>query len=63
MIQVKNSIAGSVLDKNPELWSDKEGEEHGYGVRQIRGMVEKYGGLCQFYEEDGMFCAVTMIPA
>ena len=29
VIQVKNSIVGSVLDKNPELWSDKEGEEHG----------------------------------
>ncbi len=48
VIQVKNSIDGSVLDKNPELWSDKEGEEHGYGVRQIRRIAEKYGGLCQF---------------
>lgn len=63
VIQVKNSIDGSVLEGNPGLWSEREGEEHGYGVRQIRGMVEKYGGLCQFYEEDGMFCAVAMIPA
>lgn len=29
----------------------------------IRRIVDKYDGLCQFYEEENMFCAVAMIPA
>lgn len=66
-IQVKNSIVKSVLAENPDLQSTKEIENekgsHGYGVRQIRRIVEKYEGLCQFYEEDHMFCAVAMIPS
>lgn len=62
-IQVKNSIARSVLGENPQLQSGKAGEEHGYGVGQIRQIVGKYGGECQFYEEDQMFCAVAMIPS
>ncbi len=62
-ILVKNSIAESVLEKNPHLLSGKEGDGHGYGVGQIRRIVDKYDGLCQFYEEENMFCAVAMIPA
>ncbi len=66
-IQVKNSISKSVLENNPDLKSTKEkkdGEEaHGYGVTQIRRIVEKYEGLFQFYEKDDMFCAVAMIPS
>lgn len=61
-IQVKNRIVRSVLEENPLLQSGKTGEGHGYGVGQIRHIVEKYGGECQFYEEKEMFCAVAMIP-
>ena len=62
-IQVKNSIARSVLEKNPQLKSEKAGEEHGYGVGQIRQIIGKYGGECQFFEKDEMFCAVALIPS
>lgn len=66
-IQVKNSVAKSVLADNPSLQSRKEiqneKEAHGYGVLQIRRIVEKYEGLCRFYEEDHMFCAEVMIPS
>lgn len=63
-ILVKNSILKSVFEQNPELKSTKaEPETHGCGIRQIRSLAEKYDGLCQFYEENGMFCAAVMIPA
>lgn len=62
-IQVKNSVARSVLLDNPSLSSSKDEESHGYGVRQIRDIVEKYEGLSRFYEEGGMFCVEVMIPA
>lgn len=61
-IQVKNSVVGSVLVDNPALCSTKSEGHHGYGVRQIRDLIEKYEGLCRFYEQDGMFCAEAMIP-
>lgn len=62
-IQVKNSIVHPVLSDNPKLHSSKEEENHGYGVRQIRDIVEKYEGLSRFYEEEDMFCVEVMIPA
>lgn len=62
-IIVKNRISGSVLDKNPGLISDKaEPESHGIGISRIREITEKYHGLCDFYEEDGWFCAAAYIP-
>lgn len=61
-ICVKNRIAGSVFGKNPELQTTKEEEGHGYGILQVKEVVEKYEGLADFYEEDLMFVACVMIP-
>ena len=53
VITVKNRIAESVLEKNPELHSTKaDGEKHGFGVGQIKEIVESYGGMTDFYEEE-----------
>ncbi|MBQ9382767.1 MAG: GHKL domain-containing protein [Ruminiclostridium sp.] len=62
-ILVKNKIARSVLSENPGLASSKpEKASHGMGVPQIRSICEKYGGMCDFYEEDGYFCVSSFIP-
>lgn len=62
-IVVKNKISGSVLKRNPKLISNKaEPESHGIGILQIKEIVEKYNGMCDFYEEDGWFCAGVFIP-
>ena len=62
-ILVKNKITDSVLGKNPGLATEKtDKERHGMGVSQIKGIAEKYKGLCDFYEEDGFFCACVFIP-
>lgn len=62
-ILVRNRIAESVLEKNPQLLSAKpDGAAHGMGILQVRSIVEKYQGLCDFYEEDGCFCACAFIP-
>ena len=78
VISVKNRIAESVLEKNPELRSTKkndeggagldddtaaDGEKHGFGVNQIKEIVESYGGLTDFYEEDGFFIVNMFIPS
>ena len=61
-ILVKNSISQSVLSENPQLLSTKEGASHGMGIVQIKAIVEKYYGLCDFYEEENWFCAGAFIP-
>lgn len=62
-IVVKNRFSSSVLERNPKLTSDKpEPGSHGLGVPQIKEIVEKYNGMCDFYEEDGWFCAGAFIP-
>ena len=71
VISVKNRISKSVLDENPELKSTKnigeggvtaDGEKHGFGVNQIKEIIEFYGGLTDFYEEDGFFIVNMFVP-
>lgn len=62
-IFVKNRISHSVLAVNPQLASTKADViSHGMGIGQIRTIVEKYDGMCNFLEEDGFFCACAFIP-
>ena len=63
VITVKNRIASSVLEVNPDMRSTKEDDEkHGFGVKQIKGTVELYEGMTDFYEEDGYFIVNIFIP-
>lgn len=61
VITVKNSIDGSVLDNNPELASSKAEPGHGYGMKQMRAVTEKYEGNIDIYEKDGMFIVSVML--
>ena len=57
-IIVKNSIAKSVLEKNPELKTDNADKSaHGLGVESVRKIAEKHGGSVEFREEGKMFVA------
>ncbi len=62
MITVANSILQSVLNVNSELkTSKKEVELHGFGVKSIETIAEKYGGSVDFYEENlTFFCRVIL---
>lgn len=63
-ITVKNKIDRSVLETNPDLRSTKaESDTHGYGVKQIMTITEKYNGMVDIYEDNGMFCISIMIPS
>lgn len=55
-IIVKNRIEESVLDQNPDLKTTKANKkQHGYGVKNIRSIVEKLGGMMRYFEEQDMF--------
>jgi len=57
-IVVKNGISKSVLDNNPNLETSKSDRSaHGFGIRSIRSIAEKYDGSVDFWEENGKFIA------
>ena len=61
MFNVKNSIDSSVLTDNPSLKTTKTSEGHGLGTVIIREIAEKYDGVCDFYEEDDLFCCNVLL--
>lgn len=60
VIVVKNSIRESVLETNPTLSSTKEEPGHGFGLKQIRSITEKYDGMLDIYEKNQMFVVSIM---
>ncbi len=55
-IVMKNTVGMPVLEKNHDLNSTKEDKSiHGFGIRNIRTIVEEYGGMINFFEEDNFF--------
>lgn len=62
MITVSNSILQPVLSNNSELKTTKrKAALHGFGVKSIRTIAEKYGGSVDYYEENlTLFCRVIL---
>lgn len=55
-IELENSIAGPVLEQNPNLQSQKKDpERHGFGMESIYRMIEKYQGDYSRWEEPHRF--------
>ena len=62
-ILMKNTIDKSVLDANSELrTTKKEKAYHGFGVKNIKRIIDKYNGFIDYYEEDGYFVCDIMLP-
>lgn len=62
IITVINDIDFSVLSDNPDLNTSKTDiSSHGYGVKTIKSIAEKYNGQASFYEENNKFvCQVNL---
>lgn len=55
-ITIRNSISHSVLKDNPNLETTKpDKSDHGFGIKTIKSIVEKYDGTTDFYEENLIF--------
>lgn len=61
VITIKNSIDDSVLESNPQLLSTKKEVEHGFGIKQMKSIVEKYNGHLDIYEKKNMFVVSIML--
>ena len=63
-LKVSNSIDESVLVKNPKLETTKTDEKfHGIGLGQVKGLVSKYDGMFDVWEENDMFHVQVMVEA
>lgn len=64
-IVVENSIAKSVLKTNPGFLTTKRNHElHGYGMKSITEIVDKYSGEITYEENDQMMnCKVILLKS
>ena len=62
-ILVRNRVLSSVLADNPNLKTTKENaDHHGFGIRIIRDVAERNGGMTDIFEQDGYFTVQVLIP-
>ena len=60
IITVKNTIDASVLENNPDFITTKQEEGHGFGMKQIQKITDKYDGMLDLYEKNGFFIISVM---
>ncbi len=60
---MKNSIDKSVLGENKNLNTTKSDKKnHGFGIKNIKRVVDRYNGIIQYYEKDNYFICDILIP-
>lgn len=63
VIQVENTYGEKIEFENGLPKTSKEDKgSHGFGVRSIKAMAEKYGGSIHVNADDGMFTMTILIP-
>lgn len=60
LLELRNSVSGTVLFEDGMPRSQKPGG--GTGTKSILHITQKYGGMCQFKQEDGMFFTRIVLP-
>lgn len=61
-IVLANSVKEDILTSNPTLKTTKQKKDgHGYGIKNVRKVVQKYHGLIRFYENSGMFVSDILL--
>lgn len=62
ILTVQNSSSGNVLENNPDLKTTKSNPSyHGYGIRLIRQIAEKYNGATDFSATKESFICRVML--
>ena len=62
-IKIINSVDIDVFKNNPELTTSKEDpEKHGFGIKSIRDITQKYNGTVNFYQNNNLFVLSINIP-
>ena len=59
VIRFENACDGAV---DPALRTHKEGGVHGYGLKNVRSILERHDGSMQIHSEGGRFVLTMLIP-
>ena len=63
IIKFENYFEGNLLYEGGELQSTKKNKlNHGFGVKSIKNVTEKYGGTVKIDANDNWFSVLAMIP-
>ncbi|MDE6356411.1 MAG: GHKL domain-containing protein [Clostridia bacterium] len=63
IIRCENTFNGQLKTRDGELLTTKrERQNHGYGVKSIKTVAEKYGGTVNYAVNDGIFSLGVVIP-
>ena len=60
-ISVTNSMTGTPK-RHGKTYKTTKGEDHGFGLMRIDGIVKKYGGYLKREHEEGVFGTEIMLP-
>ena len=61
-IAVTNSAGGEVKKINLEYITTKMGQDHGFGLKRIDKIVNKYNGFVNRQNEEGVFATEIILP-
>jgi len=59
-VTIKNSIPRGYTAENLQT-SKSDIKNHGFGIKSIRHIADKYNGLCDFYTEDDVFISFVLL--
>lgn len=63
IIVISNSVNKDVINENPNLNTNKNNLElHGFGIKSIKRIANKYNGFADFYQEKNIFYCVVKLP-
>lgn len=60
-ISVINSVGGALKKQNGAYQTTKAGS-HGFGLRRVDALIEKYGGYRNRQDEGDVFATEVMLP-
>lgn len=62
LFHIENPIADEKKNESRKNLKTHKGGGHGYGVKIVRRITEKYNGYCEFNLNDNIFAADVMLP-
>lgn len=60
-ISVSNSVGGAIQKQNGAYQTTKSGS-HGFGLRRVDALIDKYGGYLNRQDEGDVFATEVMLP-
>ena len=61
IMRIENNHNTKLKKKGSEYMTIKQEKGHGYGLKNVRACMEKYGGNLFLEEQDGTFLAILIV--